>query len=991
MTTPAAADTATTKAKTLKDTLNLPHTEFSMRANAAQREPEFQKQWDAADVYAQAQGRRQGKAFYTLHDGPPYLSAPTIHIGHALNKILKDFVTRYQYQRGFASPYVPGYDGHGLPIENAVVKSLKGGRHSVSPAELRKLCRDFGAKNEAGQRAQFERLGVWGNWEQPYRTTDAAFEAEQIRVFGQLYEDGYVYRGLKPVYWCSQCETALADAEVEYDTHTSDSIYVAFPFASKRVDERYPDDRQGEGIELRKQFGTQLSNSRTTELENSFLAIWTTTPWTLPANLALAVSFNEQYSIYRVISEGQLFGKKLVIAEKLLDSFCKGSGLIVERVDAPPLSGKELEGFITEHPFIRRTSAILVGDHVTTDAGTGVVHTAPGHGMDDYLVCLNHDHEHPDSKLGILSPLNNKGVFKDDCGVPELVGIHYTKANEIVIKLLEDKNALLGHQKFDHSYPHCWRCHNPVIYRATDQWFVSMDNNALRQQAMSAIDTVTWIPERGKTRIGTMVENRTDWCISRQRVWGVPIPMLYDAATGEVVFDKDVIAHIANLFEVHTSDIWWGWELEQLLEGLPAEVKTRLDWPNRALVKEMDIMDVWFDSGITHTAVVKARKDELGDLPVALYLEGSDQHRGWFQSSLLTSVMHNGKAPYQRVLTHGFVLDGDGRKMSKSVGNVVDPNKIMNQYGADVLRLWVASVDYTNDVRISDTIVSQMVEAYKKIRNTLRFLMSNLYDFDPAQHSVTEDQLDLLDKYTLHRLAEVTSTLTEAFDSFAFHKYVPTLQNFCVVDLSQLYLDVTKDILYTYPANHPERRATQTVLYTLLKTLVPMLVPVLPHLAEDVWNHIPDNQKWSDAPSAVLLDWPQAQPVLEMTPLEVFKDHLATKETVNALLETCRKAGDIGSPSEAAIWMQSGLPAADDEKALLKKLLLVSELVISPEAPSGKILAENSEEKFYVLKATGSKCPRCWKHMDFDASTPDSHPCEAAVPKAELFAALASA
>jgi len=964
MTMPAAADTATTKAKTLKDTLNLPQTEFSMRANAAQREPEFQKQWDAAYVYAQAQQRRQGKTFYTLHDGPPYLSAPTIHIGHALNKILKDFVTRYQYQRGFASPYVPGYDGHGLPIENAVVKSLKGGRHSVSPAELRKLCREFGAKNEAGQRSQFERLGVWGNWEQPYRTTDAAFEAEQIRVFGQLYEDGYVYRGLKPVYWCSHCETALADAEVEYDTHTSDSIYVAFPIM------------ENNGLTS----GWSGENNNFFD-EQSYFVIWTTTPWTLPANLALCVG---SYIDYQLIQSRE---KKYVIAKDLVEDFVKNTALENYSVVAE-FKGYQLEDFFGQHPFIARESLVLLGDHVTTEAGTGVVHTAPGHGMDDYLVCLNHDHEHPEQKLGILSPLNNKGVFRDDCGVPELVGIHYTKANEIVIILLEDKNALLGHQKFEHSYPHCWRCHNPVIYRATDQWFVSMDNNALRKQAMSAIDTVTWIPERGKTRIGTMVENRTDWCISRQRVWGVPIPMLYDAATGDVVFDKDIIAHIANLFEAHTSDIWWAWEVDQLLEGLSAEVKARIGWPQRALVKEMDIMDVWFDSGITHTAVVKARKAELGDLPVALYLEGSDQHRGWFQSSLLTSVMHNGKAPYQRVLIHGFVLDGDGRKMSKSVGNVVDPNKIMNQYGADVLRLWVASVDYTNDVRISDTIISQLVEAYKKIRNTLRFLMSNLYDFDPAQHSVADDQLDLLDKYTLHRLAQVTSTLTEAFDIFAFHKYVPTLQNFCVVDLSQLYLDVTKDILYTYPANHPERRATQTVLYTLLKTLVPMLVPVLPHLAEDVWNHIPDNQKWSDTASGVLLDWPDASNIPRLaSEAEMSNDYLNVhrllelRDEVNLAMEASRKDKVIGSPSEAIIVLSGESPLLPNYLGLINKICTTSGVLMEHSSTEERL-------KVRIEKATGTKCPRCWKHIDFNASTAESHPCEAVVLKAELLAAV---
>lgn len=924
----------------LKDTLNLPKTEFTMRANAPVREPEFHALWEANQVYDEALARRDREKRFVLHDGPPYLSSPNIHIGHALNKILKDIVTRYKYQRGYWSPYVPGYDGHGLPIENAVVKKIKGGRGAITPVELRERCRQFGLDNLKGQETNFKRLGVWGHWEQPYVTTDKHAVAEQIRLFGKMQAKGYIYKGLKPVYWSPVSETALADAEVEYADHTSHSIYVGFPLTQAGMAN-----------------ATQLTDELKPLLDGAKLVIWTTTPWTLPANLALSVHPNFEY----VLVHNERFGK-LVVAKDLLDAFAEATECgCLEPIAT--FKGSELELCEASHPFLERQSTVLLGTHVTLDAGTGIVHTAPGHGMDDYVVCQQYDRDQlKDRPLGIFSPLNNKGVFTEQVGHPELVGLFYEKANPVVLEILREHKALLGHSTFVHSYPHDWRTHTPVIYRATDQWFVNVD--AFRDQALAEIKKVSWVPARGEARIATMVENRTDWCISRQRVWGVPIPAFYDAETHELVEHEGLIPHIADLVENHGSDVWWAWDENQLLEGLPDATKTELGLPNRALVKDTDIMDVWFDSGVTHTTVVQARNQELGDLPAQLYLEGSDQHRGWFQSSLLTSVMLADKAPYEQVLTHGFVLDGNGKKMSKSQGNVIDPLKVINQYGADVLRLWVASVDYSVDVRISDTIIKPLVEVYKKIRNTLRFLLGNLADFNPETDMVGDDQLDLLDRHTLHRLNSVVATLTEAFDNYQFHKYYQVLQNFCVVDCSQLYFDVAKDILYTYPVDHPERRAMQTVLYRLLQTLTPLLVPVLPHLAEDIWQNLPAHQRWVDVANGVLLDWPAvtSSDTNSDSALEAIQPYLSLREQANEVMEPLRKEGVIGGALEASLTVTH--PDVLD-KAFLTKLCLVSHIQ----------LTQGSEANVTATKANGDKCPRCWKVID-SANPPAYHPCE---------------
>lgn len=944
-----------------KETLNLPQTAFKMKAGAATREVEIEKHWEDAKVYETLTATRNKAHKFVLHDGPPYLSSDKIHIGTALNKILKDIVTRYKSQQGFYTPYVPGYDGHGLPIENAVVKNIKGGRHAVTEVELRKRCREFALANLKGQETNFRRLGAWGNWENPYITINAGFEATQIKVFGEIYEKGFVYKGLKPVYWCPTCETALADAEVEYGDHVSHSIYVKFPV--KNLEKN------------------SLGDEFKTLLTGASLVIWTTTPWTLPANLALAI--NPEFTYHLVKSQ---WGK-LLVAEKLLPAFAKvvlseedfaeyeliGSTDTFEAI--AEFEGRELEGVVASHPFIDRDSPVLMGEHVTLDAGTGIVHTAPGHGMEDYLVVQQYNRDQfRDNPLPILSPVDNSGKFTEEASVPELLGVPYHLGNPIVLDILRAKDALLHDSKLSHSYPHCWRCHKPVIYRATEQWFIDIEK--FRTDALAAVDTVEWLPERGRNRIYSMVEGRGDWCLSRQRVWGVPIPIFYYEDNRDVLITPEIITHLYELFKVHSSDIWWAQSAEELLDGLPADLKAKYGIGQRKLIKEMDIMDVWFDSGITHTAVVDARKDELGELPVEMYLEGSDQHRGWFQSSLLTSVMLYGKAPYKSVLTHGFVLDESGRKMSKSLGNVVDPNSVIKEYGADVLRLWVASVDYTSDVRIGKNTLHQMAEVYKKVRNSVRFLLGNLFDFDPAKDSVPYEQLSMLDRYTLHRLHHILGNITDAFESWEFNRYCHEIQYLCMADLSSLYFDVTKDILYCDAANAPRRRAVQTVLYELLTTILPVLVPVTPHLAEDIWLSLPESQKakvdGAVPVSATLLPWPQVnQQYLNPALAQEFEALLAVKETVNQALEVPRSEGHIGKSLEAQVALQSTEPAT---RALLEKLgqaerevlFNVSAVSLVESQPAVQesqwhTVATGNGATVYAMAATDAKCIRCWK------------------------------
>ncbi len=995
-----------------KETLLLPETTFKMKAGAATREPEIEQFWDDQQIYFKAQEQRKasGAEKFILHDGPPYLSSDKIHIGTALNKILKDIVTRYQYQRGHYAPYVPGYDGHGLPIENAVVKSIKGGRKAISDVELRQKCRDFGAKNLKGQETNFKRLGVWGDWEHPYITTDPKFEATQIKAFYEMHKKDYVYKGLKPVYWCSHCETALADAEVEYDNHTSDSIYVKFAIDNSSL-------KPGQEM-----------------LKDASVVIWTTTPWTIPANLALSVHPEYEYEVFEEKISGQKYLVASELKEQVIECLVKelakigkqleptlegASGKVTASNEAPnkgmkllniqaammsmikPLNestfptlakikGKDLEFLNAHHPFINdRVVPILTGRHVTLEAGTGVVHTAPGHGMEDYVICQQYDNGPlKNNPIGIVSPVDAKGVFTDKAQEPRLIGQHYSKGNEIVIEILKEKGALLGHRKIDHSYPHCWRCHQPVIYRATEQWFISIDK--IRNEALGEIKQAKWIPERGEARIASMVEGRGDWCISRQRVWGVPIPVFYCKACDKPLINEKTTEDLYDLFCKESSDAWWAKSAAELLSD-----DTTCACGSKEFTKETDIMDVWFDSGITHTAVVEARKDELGEIPVELYLEGSDQHRGWFQSSLLTSVMLHQKAPFKSVLTHGFVLDGNGRKMSKSLGNVIDPNKIMNQYGADVLRLWVASVDYSVDVRIGDEIIKQLVEVYKKVRNTMRFMLGNLAGFDPDSHTEPYENLSDLDKYTLHRMQEVVSKLTEAFDHYQFHHYYQVLQNFCVTELSSLYFDVAKDVLYCDPENAPRRRAMQTVLYEVFTTMLPMLVPVAPHLAEDIWSHLQEEQKPNygfDMPpvSITMAPWPELnQKYYKYDEREQFEAILALKYDVNRSMERFKEISyNLTSASDKKIEqlteivatigavVQNGLEPInriDMNKTDLEMLFLCSEVNLNFEEDldlsgyfghygNNSLVGEQYSIKCSV--SSYSKCERCWNYRE---------------------------
>ena len=921
-----------------KNTLNLPQTTLAMRANATVRELEIQKFWEENNIYEKMIAERDKANSFVLHDGPPYLSSEKIHVGTALNKILKDILIKYKSQRGFYAPYVPGYDGHGLPIENAVVKNIKGGRHAITEAELRTKCREFAHKNLKGQEREFKRLGVLGNWEKPYLTINPEYEAEQVRVFGEMYKKGYIEKGLKPVYWCAACETALAEAEVEYADHTSTSIYVRFKF----------DEDSTEKI------NNKILTGNTKPV---YAIIWTTTPWTIPSNMAISMHPRFEYTFF------EYKGDVYVVAQELLSSFLKD--VEWEESDIKVIGscvGQDLELLNTKHPLVDRKSPIILGEHVTLDAGTGSVHTAPGHGLEDYEVGCKYGIE-------VFSPLDGQGIWTDSVGISDLVGVPYYKGNSMVIEMLQKCGALLQQQDIQHSYPHCWRCKKPVIYRATPQWFVKVDK--FRDKALEAVHNVKWIPASGENRIGNMVESRTDWCISRQRAWGVPIPIFYCEDCGEVICSDETIENVAKLFEKESSDAWVKYSAEELLpQGFVCPKCGKAHFR-----KEKDIMDVWFDSGVSWRAVVEKRADELGHTPVDMYLEGSDQHRGWFQSSLLTSVATQGKAPYKQVLTHGFVFGEDGRKMSKSLGNYIRPDDIIKNYGADILRLWAASVDYRNDIKIGNNIVGQLTEIFKKTRNTARFLIGNLFDFNPAIDYVQYDELKNIDKFALHKLNKLIAEVTEAFENYEFYKYFQCLQNFAAVDLSSFYLDIVKDRLYTAGKKSLSRRACQTVLFENLMALVRILAPVMPHQAEDIWQNIPEVQR-GGLISILLSDWPVVNEKWNNVQLEEdFTKILKSREVVSRAIEPLRADKKVGSSLEVAVYVK-----ADDDTVLkansadLADIYIVSQATLATDAPS-EVLNEYSEEGYtvWVTKAKGEKCTRCWKYRELneDGICPD--------------------
>ncbi len=929
--------------KEFKDTLNLPKTTLEMRANATKKEPETQKFWEEHQMYKKMTENRDKANAFILHDGPPYLSSEKIHVGTALNKILKDILIKYKSQRGYYAPYVPGYDGHGLPIENKVVKNIEGGRNAVTPAELRQKCREYAHNSLKGQESEFKRLGVLGNWEHPYLTIDGEYEAEQVRVFGEMYKKGYIEKGLKPVYWCASCETALAEAEVEYADHTSTSIYVRFKFDDESVNT------------LKSKFDFLNTD------KDMYAVIWTTTPWTIPSNLAISVHPRFEYTFFEYNND------VYYAATGLLANFLKDVDWKEEDIKVlGTCKGQDLENLTPVHPLYDRKSPILCGEHVTLDAGTGSVHTAPGHGLEDYEVCCKY-------KIDVYSPLDSKGVWTEEAG--DLAGIPYYKGNTIVIDKLKDCGALLASADIQHSYPHCWRCKHPVIYRATPQWFVKVDK--FRDEALKAIKGVKFIPASGEARISNMVEGRTDWCISRQRAWGVPIPVFYCEDCGEVIVTDETIEHVAKMFEKESSDAWVKYSEKELMpEGFvcPKCGKTHFR-------KEKDIMDVWFDSGVSWRAVVEKRSDELNHTPVDMYLEGSDQHRGWFQSSLLTSVATQGKAPYKQVLTHGFVFGEDGRKMSKSLGNYIRPDDIIKNYGADILRLWAASVDYRNDIKIGDNIVKQLAEIFKKTRNTARFLMGNLFDFEPEKDYVDYKDLKDLDKFALHKLYQLIENVTEAFEGYEFYKYFQCLQNFAAVDLSSFYLDIVKDRLYTSGKKSLSRRACQTVMYEILQALVRIIMPVMPHQAEDIWQNVPENQK-GGLESILLSSWPEMKSEWNNPELEQeFAKILKTRVIVTKAIEPLRADKKVGSSLEVAVYVKD-----EENKKLLKScedelcnIFITSQAVVADEKPAD-VLNEYTEDgcTVWVTKAHGEKCCRCWKYRELneDGICPD---CEEAI------------
>ncbi|MDC8447373.1 MAG: isoleucine--tRNA ligase [Nitrospira sp.] len=914
-----------------KSTLNLPKTDFPMKANLPQREPEMLAWWEQQKLYEQIQAMGHGRPRYVLHDGPPYANG-RIHIGHALNKILKDIIVKSKTMAGFQAPYVPGWDCHGLPIEHQVMKELGEKKKDLDVSQIRKLCRAYAEKYVDIQRNEFKRLGVLGEWERPYLTMTPSYEATIIREFGKFVERGGVYKGLKPVLWCTQDQTALAEAEVEYDDHTSPSIYVKFPVVTSpsALGMTFP------GISFPE--GTKLIS----------VVIWTTTPWTLPANQAVCLHRDINYAFLQVGDE------ILVMAEQLIESVANACKFEDYRVLGVRKGGEGFEGLETQRPLSTGLSPILLGDFVTLEQGTGCVHIAPGHGMEDYLLVLEHNAKaSPGERLEILAPVDNAGRFTSV--VKEFVGQHVLKANPKIVDYLQANGRLLGHGSLNHSYPHCWRCKSPVIFRATEQWFVSMETNDLRREALTEIEQVRWIPSYGRDRIFGMIENRPDWCLSRQRVWGVPIPGFTCKTCHDVLADPVVIEHVAALMESKGADVWFE---RSALDLLPAGT-TCPKCGGIQFEKEHDILDVWFESGVSYAAVLKPRKW----WPADLYLEGSDQHRGWFHSALLAGVTTDHRAPYQAVLTHGFVVDGQGKKMSKSAGNVVAPQDVIKQSGAEILRLWVAAQDYREDLRISQEILNHLIEAYRKIRNTSRFLLSNLYDFNPAVHRVPHEKLPDLDRWALLRLGELITKVRRAYEDFEFHTIFHALNNFCSVDLSAVYLDILKDRLYTFRKDAHERRSSQTVLYDIIVTLAKLMAPVLSFTAEEIWRTLAVQVPGGEGTASVhLAPFPDLDPAWADGKLaERWERLLKYRTQVQGALEERRREKVIGSSLEAHVHLTTDVPTGqwlNVAHADLGALFIVSQVTVEqrPDATTDFTVS--------VTKATHRKCERCWNYRE---------------------------
>ena len=893
-----------------------------MKANLAKREPDFLKAWEAKKTYRQLSQRAKGRPKYILHDGPPYANG-NIHIGTALNKILKDFIVKSKFMAGFDSHYVPGWDCHGLPVEHEVEKSLGSKKGELPLVEIRRRCRDYAAKFVGIQREEFKRLGVFGEWENPYLTMNFEYQATIVREFGKFLLNGSVYKGKKPVHWCPTCKTALAEAEVKYEDHRSPSIYVKFKMVSE-IGEIFP------GLK-----GKPVS-----------VIIWTTTPWTIPANLAIAL--HPDFTYVAVDIGGEVY----ILAEGLLEEVMKKFG-IKKYEGLEKFPGKKLEGLKCRHPFLDRDSLIILASYVTLETGTGCVHTAPGHGQEDYESGVQYG-------LEVYSPVDDDGRFTQD--VLFFAGQFVFDANKAVNKKLAEVGALLKEEMMVHSYPHCWRTNDPIIFRATEQWFISMDKKGLRGNALKSINEVTWIPPWGRDRIYGMIENRPDWCVSRQRAWGIPITVFYCSACKQPLINQKTIDHVVHLFEEKGADIWF----EEGSDHLLPKGTQCTQCGGKDFKKEMDILDVWFDSGVSYAAVLEKRS-EL-EFPASLYLEGSDQHRGWFHSSLLTSVGTRGCAPYRSVLTHGFVVDGEGKKMSKSAGNVIAPEEVINQLGADVLRLWVAAEDYKDDIKISSEILKRLADSYFRIRNTYRFLLGNLYDFDPEKDRVPYGELQEMDRWALHQLQKLTARVREAYERFEFHTVYHSVQNFCAVEMSALYFDILKDRLYTFSTSSRGRKSAQTVLAEILKALTCLMAPILSFTAEEVWKYLPPEP--GKAESVHLTSFPEVKSeYLDDSLHERWERIWEIRAIVTKALEEARKEKKIGLSLDAQIHLHlpekifSFLQCYEKD---LKFLFIVS-LVTLHQAKDGK------EVRAEVLRADGKKCERCWNY-DVSVGHHPEHP-----------------
>ena len=894
-------------------TMNLPKTDFPMRGNLPQKEPEMIKRWQDQKLYQKLMEKNEGLPLYVLHDGPPYANGD-IHMGTALNKVLKDIIIKYKNMSGYKAPYIPGWDTHGLPIELKAMKKV-GVENINSALDLRKVCKEFALHYVDVQRNEFIRLGSIGDYEHPYLTLQPKHEAEQIRIFGEMAKKDFIYKGLKPVYWCPECKTALAEAEIEYAEDPCNSIYVKF---------KVEDD------------GGKLA-ALNTELDKTYFVIWTTTTWTLPGNLAICLG--PEYEYVAVHANGEYY----IMAKELVESAMKAAKITEYTVSEASLKGKELEYIKYRHPFIDRVSPIIVGDHVTLESGTGCVHTAPGHGVEDFEVCVNHYPEIP-----IIVPVDGDGKLTEEAG--EFCGLTTNDANKAILTKLTELNALFAVEKIIHQYPHCWRCKSPIIFRATEQWFCSIDG--FKEDACKAIDTVQWIPEWGGDRIKGMVMDRSDWCISRQRTWGVPIPIFYCKHCGKPIINEDSINAIANLYEKEGSDAWYKYEANEILpEGFKCECGCT------EFTKEMDIMDVWFDSGVSHAAVCN---EEHGlHWPADLYLEGADQYRGWFQSSLLTSVAAKGRAPYKAVCTHGWVVDGEGKAMHKSLGNGMSPDEVTDKYGADILRTWVASSDYHADIRISQDILKQLSDAYRKIRNTARFILSNLGDFNPDTDSVSIEKLDGIDKWAMARMDGIIEKCKAAYDKFDFHIVYSTMRDFCTIDLSNFYLDILKDRLYVEKADSESRRAAQTVIYNILRTMTLYLAPVISFTAEEIWGYMPRSEK-DDAESVFFNKLPEKSGVsADEEFMEKWEKINELRDIVNKALEEARGQKLIGKSLEAKVTLNCGRDWYEFAKSVENDL--VAAFIVSA------VSVEKSEFDGVDVKvevAPGEKCERCWTHSD---------------------------